>query len=155
MIRSATPADTETLVALARATGVFQPHEIVALREVLDDYHAANEADGHVATVLEDANGIAGFTYYAPVAMTDRTWELWWIAVDPTRQGQGLGKKLIGSVEADLRARGQRLLLIDTSSLPLYKPTRGFYLRTGYSQVAQIPDFYRDGDDKILFWKKL
>ncbi len=154
MIRSATPADTDALVALANGTGVFQPHEIVALREVLDDYHAANEAEGHVARVFADAEGIAGFTYFAPVPMTDRTWELWWIAVDAGRQGCGLGRTLIEDVEAALRSKGQRLLLIDTSSLPNYEPTRRFYLKTGYSQVAQIPDFYRDGDDKALFWKK-
>jgi ribosomal protein S18 acetylase RimI-like enzyme len=155
MIRSATPADTDQLVALARGTGVFQPHEIVALREVLDDYHAANEAEGHVARVFADAAGVAGFTYFAPVPMTDRTWELWWIAVDRSRQGGGLGRILIEDVEADLRAHGQRLLLIDTSSLPHYEPTRRFYLNSGYSQAARVPDFYRDGDDKVLFWKKL
>jgi ribosomal protein S18 acetylase RimI-like enzyme len=155
MIRPATPADTDALVALANGTGVFQPHEIVALREVLDDYHAANESEGHVASVLRDADGIAGFAYYAPVAMTDRTWELWWIAVDAVRQGRGLGSKLLEAVEADLRNRRGRLLLIDTSSLPNYEPTRRFYLKSGYSRAAQIPDFYRDGDDKVLFWKKL
>ncbi len=155
MIRSATPADTDALVALANGTGVFQPYEIVALREVLDDFHATNKDDGHVAKVLEDADGLAGFTYFAPVAMTDRTWELWWIAVDQSRQGRGLGKVLLADVEADLRRRGERLLLIDTSSLPHYEPTRSFYFKAGYSRAAQIPDFYRDGDDKVLFWKKL
>jgi ribosomal protein S18 acetylase RimI-like enzyme len=155
MIRPATPADTDALVVLANGTGVFQPYEIVALREVLDDYHAANESEGHVARVLLDAGSIVGFAYYAPVAMTDQTWELWWIAVDASRQGRGLGTILIDAVESDLRDRRGRLLLIDTSSLPNYEPTRRFYLKSGYAQTAQIPDFYRDGDDKVLFRKKL
>ena len=155
MFRSATPADTDTLVALANGTGVFKPHEIVALREVLDDYHAVNEDEGHVARVYLDGDRVLGFLYYAPVAMTDRSWELWWIAVDPGEQGRGHGKAMMAFLEADLRERGCRLLLIDTSSLPEYLPTRQFYLKVGYTLAAQIPDFYRDGDDKVLFRKKL
>ncbi len=155
MLRSATPADTDSLVALANGTGVFKPHEIVALREVLDDYHAANEAEGHVAKVFLDSDRTVGFLYYAPVAMTDNTWELWWIAVEQGQQGRGHGKAMMSLLETDLRSRGCRLLLIDTSSLPEYLPTRQFYLKVGYTLAAQIPDFYRDGDDKVLFWKKL
>jgi ribosomal protein S18 acetylase RimI-like enzyme len=155
MIRPTTPADTDALVPLADATGVFKPHEIVALREVLDDYHAANRDEGHVAFTSEDGGRALGFVYYAPVAMTDNTWEVWWIAVAASEQRRGLGKQLLDFAEADVRDRGGRLLLIDTSSLPNYEPTRQFYLRRGYAISAQIPDFYRDGDDKVVFWKKL
>lgn len=155
MLRSADPLDSEQLVSIANGTGVFQPHEIIALSEVLEDYHAANAAEGHVAQVAIQDDQIVGFVYYAPVAMTDNTWELWWIAVEKTSQGRGLGQAMLREVEADLRVRGARLLLIDTSSLPNYLPTRQFYLKSGYTQIAQITDFYRDGDDKVLFWKKL
>ena len=43
MIRPTTPEDTDALVAIADSTGVFKPIELVALREVLDDYFAARE----------------------------------------------------------------------------------------------------------------
>ena len=155
MIRPTTPADTDTLVPLAAATGVFKPHEIVALREVLDDYHATNRDEGHAAYTLTDGDRILGFVYFAPVAMTDNTWEVWWIAVATSEHGRGLGRQLLDFAEADIRDRGGRLLLIDTSSLPNYEPTRRFYLRQGYTISAQIPDFYHDGDDKVIFWKKL
>ena len=155
MLRPTTPADTPALLALADATKVFKSHEIVALEEVLDDFHASNGEEGHVAVTWEEAGAPHGFAYYAPTAMTDRTWELWWIAVDRTKQGRGLGKKLLDAVEADVTARGGRLLLIDTSSTPHYEPTRQFYLKRGYVIAATIPDFYADGDGKVIFWKKL
>lgn len=154
-IRPTVLADTDLLVSLADGTGMFQPHEIVALREVLDDYHAANRAEGHVAYTGESEDRAIGFVYYAPVAMTDNTWEMWWIAVAKGQQGRGLGKSLLEFAERDLRGRDGRLLLIETSSLPHYQPTRQFYLKNGYRQVAQIPDFYHAGDDKVIFSRVL
>ena len=153
MLRPTTPDDTAALDALADRTGVFKPHEIVALREVLDDYHATNREYGHVAQTWDDGT-IAGFVYFAPTAMTDRTFELWWIAVDPARQGTGLGTQMLVAVEADVWAADGRVLLIETSSTDGYAPTRNFYLARGYVQVAAIPDFYSDGDDKIIFCRR-
>jgi ribosomal protein S18 acetylase RimI-like enzyme len=155
MLRPATPADTVALVPLADATGVFKPHEIEALQEVLDDYHAVNHTYGHRAGVWEEDGHPLGFVYFAPTAMTDRTWELWWIAVSTDRQGRGLGGRLLAFVEGQVREAGGRLLLIETSSTPAYHPTRGFYLKHGYVEAARIPDFYADGDDKVIFSKRM
>ncbi|MGL6094987.1 MAG: GNAT family N-acetyltransferase [Fimbriiglobus sp.] len=156
MPRPADPADTPALVALAAATGVFKPHEIDALREVLDDYYDANHEHGHRVWVIDgDGTRPAGFAYFAPTAMTDRTWELWWIAVVPTRQRGGRGGDLLRFVEAEVAAAGARLLLIETSSTPTYHPTREFYLKHAYAQVAVIPDFYADDDGKVIFSKRL
>ena len=44
MIRPTVPDDTPALLEIARGTGVFKPLEIVALHEVLDDYHAREHA---------------------------------------------------------------------------------------------------------------
>src|SRR5262245_37581820 len=142
MIRATVPADTPTLLALAEGTGVFKPHEIQALREVLDDYHATNRAAGHRAVTLEEDDRTTGFAYYAPAAMTDRTWYLYWIAVVRDEQGRGRGSVLLRHVEEDLRATGGRALFIETSSLPNYAPTRAFYVKHGYDQEAVLRDYY-------------
>ena len=156
MIRPTTPADTDTLVALTDATGLFKPIEIVALREVLADYHATNHAHGHIAITLEEADGILGFAYYGPAAMTDGTWQLWWIAVAKGQQGRGGGGQLLRHVENDLRTKHQaRVLFIETGSLPHYELTRRFYRKHGYEQHALLQDFYADGDSMVVFRKRL
>src|SRR5258706_14503965 len=94
MIRPTLPADSPTLIELAAATGVFKPHEIRALGEVLDDYHAANQAQGHRAITFEQSGQILGFAYYAPAAMTDRSWYLYWIAVNNNTQARAICGKL-------------------------------------------------------------
>ena len=154
MIRPTTPADTDDLVALADATGMFKAIEIVALREVLDDYHAANRVLGHRCVSAEADGAIVGFAYYAPAAMTDRTWYLYWIAVRKDQQGQGLGSRRLRFVENDLAAdRKARVLLVETGSLPHYEMTRQFYRNHGYEQHALLQDYYADGDSMIVFRK--
>jgi len=51
--------------------------------------------------------------------------------------------------------RGGRMLLIETSSQESYVPTVRFYERTGYQLAARIRNFYRIGDDKLIFSKDL
>jgi len=156
MIRPTTPADTDALMALTDATAMFKPIEIVALREVLDDYHAVNRADGHFAITFEEDGVILGFAYYAPAPMTERTWQLWWIVVRPEAQGHGVGGKLLNHVENDIGVNHQgRLLFIETGSLPHYEMTRRFYRNHGYEQHALLADFYADGDSMVVFRKVL
>jgi ribosomal protein S18 acetylase RimI-like enzyme len=154
VIRPTLPADTEALVHLADATTVFKPIEIVALREVLDDYHTTNHRHGHKCVTFEQSGTILGFAYYAPAAMTDHSWYLYWIAVTRHTQARGIGGKLLRYVEEDIaRSRG-RVLFIETSSLSHYDLTRRFYLKHQYEQAATIPDYYADGDDMVIFRKR-
>src|SRR6266566_596091 len=118
MIRPTVPEDTPGLVALAEGTTVFKPLEIQALREVLDDYHAHEKEVGHRCVTYEKDGEIIGFAYYAPAAMTDRTWYLYWIAVSKQIQARGVGQELLRYVEEDIRGANGRILLIETSSLP-------------------------------------
>jgi ribosomal protein S18 acetylase RimI-like enzyme len=155
MIRPATPADTPALKALTAETGVFKPHEIEVLQEVLDDYHAGNVNDQHVAVVLERDGRLLGYAYYAPDVMTDRSWYLYWIAVARDVQGQGIGAELMRHVEKDASARDGRLMFIETSSLPHSERTRRFYLKQGYEVTGVLRDFYSDGDDMVVFRKRL
>jgi ribosomal protein S18 acetylase RimI-like enzyme len=155
VIRPTVPEDSETLIGLAAETGVFKPLEIQALREVLHDYFVANQALGHLSVTLEQNGEILGFAYYAPVAMTDRSRSLYWIAVKKHTQARGLGSKLLKYVEDDVKAKNGRMLLIDTSSLPNYGPTRKFYLKHQYEIGSEFPDFYADGDNLIVFRKRM
>ncbi len=156
MIRPTVPEDTPVLLELTAGTGVFKPLEIQALREVLDDYHATNRALGHRAATCEHGGTVTGFAYWAPAAMTDRTWYLYWIAVRKAGQARGTGSELLAHVEQDIRdVQKGRILLIETSSLPHYELTRRFYLKHGYERAAVLPDFYADGDDMVIFRKRL
>lgn len=153
MIRPTTPDDTEALIALTDAIG-FQPNEIEYLRELLVGYFSGNLGPDHF-WVTDDDGGPVGVAYYAPEPMTEGTWNLYLIAVRPDRQGQGRGASLLRYVEQTLTARGERVLLVETSGLASFERTREFYRKCGYEEEARIRDFYKAGDDKIVYRKAL
>lgn len=158
MIRPATPTDSPALIALASATGIFQPQEAEALLGgVLTELHAGQLGDGHQAWVLGAVPGgpPAGWVYFAPTAKADGVWDLWWIGVDPAHQSRGAGDELLRFVEDHVRAAGARVLVIETSSVSAFDPVRRFYAKRGYAECGTVPDFYADGDGKVIYAKRL
>jgi ribosomal protein S18 acetylase RimI-like enzyme len=80
---------------------------------------------------------------------------LYWIAVDKSKHRGGVGKRLLKFSEEEVVRRGGRMLLIETSSQETYGGTIQFYERTGYELVGKIPEYYKVGDDKLIFAKRL
>jgi ribosomal protein S18 acetylase RimI-like enzyme len=155
MIRPTTPEETTLLVRLTEATGLFKPMEVEALTEVFADYFAGDKDFGHRSITAERDGQIMGFAYYAPAAMTDRTWYLYWIAVRKDLQARGIGTELLQFVEQDIREQRGRVLFIETGSLPHYEKTRSFYVKNNYETHALLKDYYADGDSMVVFRKAL
>jgi ribosomal protein S18 acetylase RimI-like enzyme len=133
---------------ILRATGVFREDEILVGLEVLDSSFTHPEQDYTAVGAFTPDGDLLGFTVHGPTPCTLGTWDLYWIAVSPEAQGMGIGSVLLKEVEG-------RLLVIETSSRPEYDPTRAFYLKRGYREVARVPDFYEAGDDRVIYTKDL
>jgi len=155
MIRPTHIDDTPRLLALTAATGMFRPLEVDTLAEVLDDYHTVNHQGDHACITVEVAHEIIGFAYWAPAAMTDRGWYLYWIVVDPARQGQGWGTKMLRFAEQAMQQNGGRMLFVETSGMDIYEPTRRFYRKHDYNEQGRVADYYADGDDQVIFARRL
>ena len=155
MYRATRPGDLPDVIALAEATGLFPPEGLAALRAMLEQHLAGPvEADG-AFWVTDDEGGPVGVAYCEPERMTDRTWNLQFIAVHPTRQRAGRGAGLLRHVIHVLRERRGRILLVDTSGQPGFDHVRSFYRKAGFREEARVRDFYQAGDDKVTFWKAL
>jgi ribosomal protein S18 acetylase RimI-like enzyme len=98
---------------------------------------------------------LVGYACYGPTPGTDGTFDLYWIAVHPAAQGAGEGTRLLAEVERQLRERGGRLLIAETSSRGAYEPTRRFYRARGYREVARVADYYAPADDRVIYAKRL
>ncbi len=154
-IRGITPADREPIRAIIVGTGVFTDEEVTVADELVVDAIARPDESGYFAIVAEEDGRVRGYACWGPTPLTDGTHDLYWIAVDPREHGRGHGRALLTAVEARLRAEGARLLLIEAAGRPDNAPTLSFYTRCGYELLARIRDFYRPGDDKIVFGKYL
>ncbi len=97
---------------------------------------------------------LIGYACYGATPDTDRTWDLYWIAVDPSVQGTGSGTTLLSEVERRLSGLNARMLVVETSSRSDYAPTRRFYAARGFDEAARVRDFYAPSDDRIIFTKR-
>ena len=147
--------DRPAIAQLVRRVGNFSPDEMDTALELVDEWLAHGEVSDYICWVLEDEEGVRGYVCIGPTPLTDGTFDLYWIAVDPSTQGRGYGRALARLAEEEARARGGRLLLIETASQESYAATVRFYERAGYHLVSRIADFYKVGDDKLTFAKRL
>ncbi len=147
--------DRAQIRALLGSSGFFHPWEMDVAIELIDDRLAKGTASEYLFLFADAGDTIAGYACYGPVTMAQGRFELYWIAVDDARRGQGVGRLLLERAEAHMRELGGRYVYSETSSRELYRPTREFYLNQGYREVARVPLFYADDDDKVIFMKTL
>ena len=81
------------------------------------------------------------------------SFDVYWIAVEPSKQGQGIGQLLLEEAEQQIAAAGGNRIYIETSHRSDYQATRGFYERCGYHLAAVLDDFYAPGDSKATYVK--
>jgi ribosomal protein S18 acetylase RimI-like enzyme len=154
VIRRARCDDVADCLDVVVAAGMFTGADVGVVDELLGGYFIG-EPDTAVCFVGENAAGIGGVAYAQPAPGADRVWYLTMIGVRPTVQRSGIGGALLDAVERTLVDLRQRLLLVETSALPEYLPARNFYSRSGYDEEARVRDFHEDGDDMVLFRKRL
>ncbi len=154
MIRLITPNDTNALLALAEVTGLFKSNQIEELAQMLSQYFT-NGTNSENLWFTDYENEPVGVAYVAPERMTEGTWNLYLIAIHPSYQRQGRGAALLSHIEQMLAKRGERVLLVETSGLEDFEYVRAFYRKSGYDEEARIREFYKAGDDKIIFRKAL
>ena len=112
------------------------------------------QKDYQIYCMADDQDQAIGYICYGPTPMTQGTFDLYWIAVDPDFQKQGVGSKLLDFLGKVVKGLKGRMILADTSSIPHYEKTQHFYLRNGFEEVARVPDYYYPGNDRVTFCKK-
>jgi len=157
VVRPLEAGDRDAVLGIVTRAGNFTADEIDVAMELVDEYLDEGEESGYLTYVLADDEAtrpVRGYVCFGPAPMTEGTFDLYWIAVDPDGQGRGIGRRLLAAAEAEVRARGGRLLLIETASQAAYATTIRFYERAGYTLASRIADYYRIGDDKLVFEKR-
>jgi ribosomal protein S18 acetylase RimI-like enzyme len=159
-IRSLLPSDRGQLIDILSQGAGFRSAEVACAIELLDAVLApadGDDADSYEArvAVADDTDRVLGYACFGATPMTESTYDLYWLVVAEDARGQGIGGRLAGAVERELKERGARLMRVETSSLEGQGGARRFYEKVGYKLAGAIADFYRQGDDLLLFAKVL
>jgi GNAT superfamily N-acetyltransferase len=151
-------SDAGAVGRLVAATGFFSPDEQLIAIELVDETLARGKASGYEFLFADDSERhgeLLGYTCFGPIPATQSSFDLYWIAVAPGQQRQGIGQNLMQETERVARQLGGTRMFVDTAGRPAYAPTRAFYERMGYHVEASITDFYAPGDAKVIYAKKL
>jgi ribosomal protein S18 acetylase RimI-like enzyme len=154
VIRGLTSRDREAVEALTRRSDSFRPEEIAVAMDVFDSaLGIGKKADPDYELTGVDVDGIlAGWACWGPTPCTIGTFDLYWIVVDRTLHGKGIGTALMDEMERRVAGRA-RLIVIETAGKADYAGTRVFYERRGYRIASTVADYYAEGDDLVVFVK--
>ena len=155
-IRLLARKDKAGLLSLLIKTKAFTSREIDVAMELIDIVlKDKTQKDYTIYCAVNDQDKLLGYICYGPSPMTEGTFDLYWIAVDPEVQSQGVGSSLIGFLEEKVGEMNGRMILAETASIAQYEKTLKFYARRGFTEVARVPDYYYPGNDRITFCKRL
>ena len=139
---------------MTRGSPLFRPEEVTVALDVFDAATGnGRRRDPDYQTLGAVADGaLVGWICWGPTPCTIGTFDMYWIVVDTTWQGRGVGSALVEEMERQLSGTA-RLIVVETAGRPDYAPTRAFYAARGYQVGATIRDYYAEGDDLVTFVK--
>ena len=155
MIRRMEADDREKIRSILERSGNFTAGEIAVAMELVDIFISDEAQKDYEFFVDAEDKIVRGYVCIGPRPLTEGTYDLYWIAVDPGIQSKGIGSSLMRHSEDHIRSKGGRLVLIETSSKPSYEKERRFYEKNHYGELVVIRDFYRPGDSLVIYGKYL
>lgn len=150
------PADRALEICVAAFTPIHTGFE-AELSPELFERHYSGWREGYAATiagipelgpetrvhVIEEDGEVVGFGF-ASVNAERGTGELGLNAVDPARQGKGLGSEVYAFLLADLKARGAASAEVGTGADAAHAPARAAYARAGFVRKIETVYYFRE-----------
>jgi aminoglycoside 6'-N-acetyltransferase I len=152
-IRKLQYGDREQIRQFIIETEVFTYAEISVAMELIDTFLSSSKQTDYDCYSAVEGDEVLGYICLGPTPVTNGTFDLYWIVVKPSEHGTGVGTNLMKFAEDVVKKNQGRLLIAETSSQPKYEKTREFYLRVGYTELARIKDYYKIGDDLVIYGK--
>lgn len=78
-----------------------------------------------------------------------------YVAIHKDYRRKGLATMLMDKMESFVKQNGGRYIHALSCDIDSYKPALKFYEKNGYKKVAEIPNYYVDGEGRIDFFKEL
>jgi ribosomal protein S18 acetylase RimI-like enzyme len=154
-VREAQSRDRDGIREALIASGAFTEEEVGVALEIFDLGLLGGLEGDYPVFVAESGGLVRGYVCVGRTPLTISTWHLYWICVHPDAQNKGVGRALQGYAEDFIRSRGGQRVVLETSGKPSYSLARNFYHAAGYVTVGRILDFYKPGDDCLVYCKAL
>jgi ribosomal protein S18 acetylase RimI-like enzyme len=150
MLRRAAPSDSLFIGKLSKEVfTIYGPYE-----ETLSGWFKSGKG---ITTILACQDRIQiGFAMLSEPSLKydlQGASELLGIAVEPEKQGKGIGRMLLRAIDVTSADLGIKWLLLHTAADNL--PARRLYEKTGYKPLEIKKSFYPEGQDAIMMYKQV
>ena len=152
---SVSPADKNNVREILESSHFFHDFEIDVAIELVQEYLDNGKKSGYFFVFAEIDGKTVGYTSIRKIPCTVSSFDLYWIGVLDSQRGNGLGKILMTETEKMIKYIHGKSIYIETSSKEKYLPTQKFYDKCNCELIARIPDFYDEGDDKLIYKKTI
>ncbi len=154
-IRDVSAGDRPALCSIIGRCANLSGEEKDCAKELLDLYlDDSGQRDYSFIAAIGENGQPKGYACFGKRPLADGVYDLYWIVVDPDERRRGVGKRLIEAVDAAVKARNARMLIAETSGQGANMTVRDFYIRGGFKEEARIKDFYRTGDDIVIYARR-
>ncbi|MEK7880596.1 MAG: GNAT family N-acetyltransferase [Deltaproteobacteria bacterium] len=154
-VREVEKKDKTVIISIIKRTENLTQGEILCAIEILEAYLSGKDKCDYRFICATDKGAPLGYACYGADGIAIGVYDVYWVIVDPKQRGRGIGKLLMRHIEALLHKAGARKMVVETSSLLTYEAARGFYEGSGFTKEAVLKDFFKPGDDKLIYVKNL
>jgi ribosomal protein S18 acetylase RimI-like enzyme len=136
-------------------SGVFGRSDAECVDEMFGEAFTKPSDDNYQFISCWEGSELVGFACYGREALTQGTWDLFWICVSGAARRKGVARTLLSEVQRCAEQEHVRLIVIYTSSTEKYTAARRLYETQAFRRTAVIPDYYATGDDLYIYTKYL
>ncbi|WP_276357826.1 GNAT family N-acetyltransferase [Cohnella caldifontis] len=105
--------------------------------------------------VTDDSGNVIGVNSVAQNEQQTGGYSWDYIAVHRDYRKSGLASALIEEMLRYMESIPARYLITYTCSLPEYDAIRRLFARNGFREVGRLPDYYFDGEDRMIYYRKI
>lgn len=145
--------DKISVAEITDSSKCFSKKEILIAIGLVEERLSKGERSGYYFIFAEFLENILGYICFGPDAGAEKSFHIYWIAVDNKYRKLGIGHYILRESEKLIRKMGGSHIYIETSSRDCYAPARSFYEKNGYIKEAVLKDFYSEEDDKMVYSK--
>ncbi len=137
------------------STGFFYDIEVEVAVELAEEKLRDGDKSSYQFIFAEREGLSVAYSCFGLIAGTEHSFDLYWIVTHNDFRAKGIGRLLLEETQRKIGEQGGRNVIAETSSLEKYQPTRQFYKQMGYHEAGLIHDYYKEGDGKVTFVKRI
>lgn len=155
MIGELSKREVNAAVDLLIAADQIESDKKDVIAAMFDVYFKINYDDRHRCFLDYEGEELVSLGYVYPEAESPRVWKISILASPEGPRQVEFGQRMVEHIVKYLGDQEQRLLLAEVAGIEKYAGIRSFYETTGFEEEARIRDYYKAGNDKVIYRREI